>query len=386
MDEHVLPTYKRAEEVFVSGCGAELVDRDGRVWLDFLGGIAVSALGHAHPRLVEALRDQVGKVIHLSNLFRHPYTEEVAGRVARLCGLEAVFFTNSGTEAVECALKLARKAQRDRGAPERTGFVALEGSFHGRSMGALSVTHTEKYRAPFGPLIPGVEFVAPEDGAALERALGREPAALILEPIQGESGIRELSPEYLRLARRLATETGTILIADEVQAGCGRTGTFLACEAADVRPDVATLAKPIGAGIPMGMAVVSAELARTFQPGDHGSTFAGGPLACRAALVFLEELEGGLQQAVRERGARLRAGLEAIARETPAVLELRGRGLIQGIRVAVPLEDLQKDLYRRGLLVNRAGNDVIRLLPPYVITPEQIDRGVAILRDALRAV
>ena len=387
MDEHVLPTYKRADEVFVSGCGAELVDRDGRVWLDFLGGIAVSALGHGHPRLVEALRDQVGKVIHLSNLFRHPYTEEVAGRVARLCGLEAVFFTNSGTEAVECALKLARKAQRDRGAPERTGFVALEGSFHGRSMGSLSVTHTEKYRAPFGPLVPGVTFVAPEDGAALERALRElRPAALILEPIQGESGVRALSFDYLRLARRLASETGTIFVADEVQAGCGRTGTFLACEAADVRPDVATLAKPIGAGIPMGMTVVAAELAQTFQPGDHGSTFAGGPLACRAALVFLEELEqGGLQRAVVERGARLRAGLERVAREAPAVLELRGRGLIQGIRVARGAEEVQKDLYRRGLLVNRAGNDVIRLLPPYVVTDEQVDRGVAILRDALRA-
>jgi acetylornithine/succinyldiaminopimelate/putrescine aminotransferase len=228
MDEHVLSTYKRADEVFVRGEGARLWDKDGRMWLDFLGGIAVSALGHDHPRLVAALSDQLGKLIHTSNLFRHPYTEELATRVARLTGLEAVFFTNSGAEAVEAALKIARKRQRMLGHPERMGFVALEGSFHGRTMGALSVTHTAKYREPFEPLVPGVTFVPADDLVALEEALNRHsPAALIQEPIQGESGVRCLDPQYLRAARRLCSTTGTVLIHDEVQCGSGRTGTFL---------------------------------------------------------------------------------------------------------------------------------------------------------------
>lgn len=257
MDEHVLSTYLRADEIFVRGRGARLWDAEGREWLDFLGGIAVSALGHAHPRMVAELSDQLGRLIHTSNLFRHPYTEEVAERVTRLCGLEAVFFTNSGTEAVEAALKISRKHQRVVGQPARTGFVALEGSFHGRTMGALSVTHTAKYREPFEPLVPGVEFVPANDLQALEQRLRtRTHAALILEPIQGESGVRVLDPDYLRAARALTTETGTLLVHDEVQCGSGRTGTFLYSEQLDIRPDIVTLAKPIAAGLPMGMAVV----------------------------------------------------------------------------------------------------------------------------------
>lgn len=387
MDEHVLHTYQRAEEVFVGGQGAELVDSNGRKYLDFLGGIAVSALGHAHPRLTEALRDQVGRVLHVSNLYRHPYTEEVALRISRLAGLEAVFFANSGAEANEAALKIARKFQRNAGCPERTQFVAIEGGFHGRTMGALSITHNAKYRAPFEPLVPGCSWVPANDVAALEAALRTvRPAALILEPIQGEAGVRELSHEFLRAARKLCDATGTLLVHDEVQGGSGRTGSFLAGDAAGVKPDIATLAKPIAVGLPMGVCVVSAKLAHTLQPGDHGSTFAGGPLVCRAALVFLRELEeGGLLQQVQERGVQLRAGLEGLQRELPIVVELRGRGLIQGVRLARGAEEAQKELYRAGLLTNRTGGDVIRLLPPYVITPAQIARGVDILREVLRA-
>jgi len=386
MDEHVLTTYLRADEVFVRGQGARLWDADGRQWLDFLGGIAVSALGHNHPRLVAELTEQLGTLIHTSNLFRHPYTDEVATRVARLTGLEAVFFTNSGTEAVEAALKIARKRQRQLGQPERTGFVALEGSFHGRSLGALSVTHTAKYREPFEPLIPGVAFVPVEDEAALESALReRRPAALILEPIQGESGVRCLSPGYLRAARRLASASGTLLIHDEVQCGSGRTGTFLYSEQIDVRPDIVTLAKPIAAGLPMGMAVVSKELAGTLQPGDHGSTFAGGPLVCRGALCFLREIEEhGLLENVRARGAELRTGLEELRREFAIVRELRGLGLIQGLRLERGAEELQKTLYRNGLITNRTGGDVLRLLPPYVITRDEIAQGLELLRAGLR--
>jgi len=390
LDEHVLTTYRRAEEVFVEGSGAEIRDQQGRVYLDFLSGIAVSALGHAYPPLVEALREQVGRVVHVSNLYRHPYTEEVATRIARLTGLEACFFTNSGAEAVEAALKIARKRQRQLGHPGRTGFVALEGSFHGRTMGALSVTHTEKYRAPFEPLVPGVSFV-PVGGGGDEAALAREleekrPAALLMEPIQGESGVREVPLRFLRAARRLCDETGTLLVHDEVQTGCGRTGEFLAGEIAGARPDIVALAKPIGSGLPMGVCVVSKELAGVLEPGDHGSTFAGGPLVLRASLVFLRALEeGGLQREVRVRGEQLRAGLEQLQAEFPAITELRGRGLIAGIVLEGRAEELQKDLYRRGLIVNKTGGEVLRLLPPFVVTQAQVARGLEILREGLSA-
>lgn len=309
MTSHLLPTYNRAPEVFVSGRGAELVASDGRVYLDFLAGIAVSALGHAHPRLVRELSEQLGKVVHVSNLYRHEHAEAVADRLARLTGLDAVFFTNSGTEANEAAIKLARKRFHDQGTP-RAGLLALEGSFHGRSMGSVSLTHTEKYRKPFEPCVPGVEFVAPGDTARLESLLATKRfAALFIEPIQGEQGVKELPHDFLRAARKACDASGTLLVHDEVQAGCGRTGTFLSADAARIKPDVVTLAKPIAAGLPMGCMVVKRELRDVFQPGDHGSTFAGGALVCRGALVFLDELENGLAEAVRARGAELRAGL-----------------------------------------------------------------------------
>ncbi len=383
MTTHLLNTYNRAPDVFVGGRGAELVTSDGRVFLDFLAGIAVSALGHAHPRLARELSDQLGKVVHVSNLYRHEYTEEVASRLARLTGLEAVFFTNSGTEAIEAAIKLTRKHFYAQGAP-RAGLVALEGSFHGRSMGSVSLTHTEKYRKPFEPLVPGVEFVTAGDTARLGALLETKRfGALFLEPIQGEQGVRELPHDFLRAARKLCDATGTLLVHDEVQSGCGRTGTFLAADAAGVKPDVVALAKPIAAGLPMGCIVVRKELADTFQPGDHGSTFAGGALVCRGALVFLDELEGGLAQAVRTRGAELRAGLADLQGDFPVITELRGRGLMQGVRLARGAEEIQKSLYAKGLIVNRTAGDVLRIVPPYVITSEQIARGVAILREAL---
>jgi predicted acetylornithine/succinylornithine family transaminase len=361
---------------------------EGRVFLDFLGGIAVSALGHAHPRLVEALRDQVGKLVHTSNLYRHPYTEEVATRLARLTGLEAMFFANSGAEANECALKLSRKWQRLQGRPERTNFLALEGGFHGRTMGALSVTHAKKYREAFEPLVPCCAWVAPNDAAALEQALETiRPAAFIMEPIQGEAGVRDLSHDYLRAARELCTRTGTVLVHDEVQAGCGRTGTFLAGAQAGVLPDVATLAKPIAGGLPMGVCAVAEPFVDTLQPGDHGTTFGGGPLALRAALVFLEELEErGLMRAVEERGAQLRRGLEALQARHAEIVELRGRGLIQGVRLSRGAEELQKALHENGLLANRTGGDTIRLLPPFVVTEEDVSQALDILAKSLAEV
>ena len=388
IDAHMIRNYARAEELFVDGRGAELRTADGTRYLDFLGGIGVSALGHGHPELAAALADQAHRILHVSNLFRHPYTEEVAERLARLTGLEATLFTNSGAEANEAALKLARKHQRDVGRPERTGFVALEGGFHGRTMGALSVTSGAAYRTPFEPMVPGTTFVPAGDLEALTRAVeGTRPAAVLLEPIQGEGGIVELDADYLRAVRSVCTETGTLLIHDEIQSGCGRTGTFLAAQGAGVTPDVVTLAKPLAAGLPMGAMVVSEALSGVLRPGDHGSTFAGGPLALRAALVFLRLLEeGGLAASVVERGAQMRSGLERLAAAFPVVTEVRGRGLMLGLRLAEGAAELKDILYReQRLIANCTARDVVRFLPPYVVTEAQIDEGLRRVEAALES-
>lgn len=386
MDEHLIRNYVRAPEVFVRGAGCSLFTADGTEYLDFLGGIAVSALGHGHPRLTAALQEQVGSLLHVSNLFRHPLTDSVADRLCALSGMDAVFFTNSGTESTEAALKLARKAMRLRGEPERTGFVALHGGFHGRSMGALSVTAHAPYREPFAPLVPGATFIAAGDGAALEQAVERRPAALILEPIQGEGGIVELPHDYLRQARALCDATGTLLIADEVQCGCGRTGRFLASMHADVRPDLVTLAKPLAGGLPMGALLVRDELRDVLAPGDHGSTFAGGPLVSRAALVLLEELAGGgLQEHVATAGSHFRKGLETLAAEHPAIDAVRGRGLM--LAIASPrAPELQQALYRRRLISNCTAGTALRFLPPYIVTTDQIDDALQRLAEALEEV
>ncbi|MHC4921951.1 MAG: aspartate aminotransferase family protein, partial [Planctomycetota bacterium] len=313
------------------------------------------------------------QLLHVSNLLRHPYTEAVAARVTKLCGLEAVWFCNSGTEAVEAALKIARKHQLNNGTG-RIGFVAMEGGFHGRTLGALSVTHAESYRASFMPLVPGVHFVPPGDADALAQAVHEHrPAAVILEPIQGERGLLAMPQGYLRACRQLCTDTGTLLIHDEIQCGSGRTGTFLCADHAG--------------GLPMGLTVVSKQLAGVLEPGDHGSTFAGGPLVCRAALVFLEELcEGGLLAAVRTKGEILSAGLATLAGEFEIVLEHRGRGLMQGLRLSLDPTPLQQWLYDEGVIANVAGNNVLRLLPPYVVTAEQIDQALAVIRKGLQHV
>ena len=387
MDEHVMKTYVRAEPVFERGEGACLYTTDGTEYLDFLGGIAVSALGHGHPRLVAALQDQVEKVLHVSNLFRHGYTEKVAERVTRLAGMTEVFFCNSGTEANEAALKIARKYHFQKGTG-RTGFVALEGGFHGRTMGALAVTHKEAFRAPFGPLAGAVTFVAPGDEEALQKALEARPAALILEPIQGESGVHELSGSFLQSCRQLCSASDTVLIHDEVQCGSGRTGTFLCAQLADVQPDVVTLAKPIAAGLPMGMTLVGSKLFGTLAPGDHGSTFAGGPLACRAALVLLQELEeGGLQDHVVEMGGHLTKALDGLVAVSDAVVARRGRGLMQAVQLDAKIDatQLQKQLLSDGLIVNATGPDTIRMLPPYVVTEAQIYRAVDTVKRVIES-
>lgn len=387
MDEHLLPTYRKAEEVFVHGSGARLFDDKGHAFLDFISGIGVSALGHAHPRLTAALHDQVGKLLHVSNLYRHGLTEDVAARIARLTGMEATFFCNSGSEAVEAAIKLARKHQKVAGRQERSSILALEGSFHGRTTGALAATSNAAYRDPFGPLLE-VNFLANDDPEALVAALvGQQAAALILEPIQGEGGLQPLSHEYLRAAREACTSTQTVLIHDEIQCGVGRTGRFLAADAAGVKPDLVCLAKPLAAGIPIAALVANAELANTLGPGDHGSTFGGGPLALRAAQVVLDELEvGGLMMRVLERGQQLQQGLQKLSDKCPFATGTRGVGLMQGLLVPGRSAELQRELHTRHLLSATATGDVLRLLPPYTVTTTDVDEALSIISDALIAI
>lgn len=383
MDEHLIKTYKPGDDVFTGGSGVYLHDANGGQWMDLIGGLAVSALGHAHPRLVAALQAQAAQLLHVSNLYRHPLTEQVSELLTGATGMAGVFFSNSGSEANECALKLARKAQIQHGNPERSHFVALTGSFHGRTMGSLSVTANLAYREPFGPLLESV-FIAPEDQAALQAALAARPAAMILEPIQGEGGLRMLSDDYLRSVREACTASGTILIHDEVQCGVGRTGTFLAAQSAGVQPDIVTLAKPLGAGLPMGATLANEALRSVLQPGDHGSTFGGGPMALCAAKVVLEELlQGGLNQRVVELGAHLTAGLQRIVDRCDCATEHRGRGLMQGLVLPGVAADVASALHARGILACTAAGDVLRFLPPYIITESQLDEAMTALEEIL---
>ncbi len=383
--DHCVPNYKRYPLTFTRGEGAHLFDASGRRWLDFLTGLGVNALGHAHPRLVAALRDQAGTLIHISNLYQHPLQNELATRLAEVCELDRVFFSNSGAEANETGLKMARLYQRQRGAGERTDFLALEKSFHGRSFGALSCTWQESYRAPFEPLVPGVRFVPAGDVDALERALrtGRF-AALIVEPIQGESGVLVMSDAYLQSARELCDATGTLLMLDEIQSGGGRTGTFLASEASGVRGDIVTLAKPIAGGIPIGATLAREDVGNVLQPGTHGSTFGGGALACRAGLVFLEELyDHGLLERVTELGRALRTGLDRLVDKHAIAVSTRGRGLMQALVLTIDSAPLARGLLDRGLLVNAAGGNALRLLPPFVLSDAELAQGLHCIDEQL---
>jgi predicted acetylornithine/succinylornithine family transaminase len=385
---HLFPTYARSPLRVVGGSGCRLYDDAGREYLDMLGGIAVNALGHAHPRIVAALRQAAadeGVVLHCSNLYHHPFQGPLAARLAALLGLPRVFFCNSGSEAVEAALKLARARARRLKGDRAAGIVAVTGSFHGRTAFALSATGQPKYRAPFGRLVPDVTFVPPDDPLALEGAIGQETAAVILEPVLGEGGVLPLAPEFLRAARSACDAAGALLIADEVQCGLGRTGAWSACRQAGVAPDLVTLAKPLAAGLPLGALLGRDDLAADLGPGTHGSTFGGGPLPCRLALAFLDAVEEeGLLSAVRDRGAQLLAGLRAIAARRPSLVEeVRGRGLMIGVVLARPAATLLEALLRDGVVAGTAGERVLRLLPPFVISAAEIDRFLGVLDAAL---
>jgi predicted acetylornithine/succinylornithine family transaminase len=383
--QHVLQTYRRAPVVFDRGEGCRLFDQAGRGYLDLISGVGVASLGHAHPRLASALAAQAAELLHTSNLFFHPLQGEVASRLAALSGLPRAFFCNSGAEAVEATLKFARRYWRAQG-EERPSFVALEHSFHGRTMGALSVTWDEHYRGPFAPLVPGVTFVAADDPAALAAAVTAHTAAVIVEPIQGEGGVRPLTAAMAAAINEACAATGALLIADEVQCGLGRTGRTFYSEALGLKPDLMALGKALGAGVPVGAALFSERVASAAAFGDHGSTYGGNLLACRAALVFLDELvEGGLMGHVARVGQHARAELTALAARHPVVRGVRGDGLMWGIALDRPAAPVVEAALERGLLINRTSDTVIRLLPPYVITAQEFDEGVTLLDEALRA-
>jgi predicted acetylornithine/succinylornithine family transaminase len=381
--DHLLGVYRRPDIVFDRGVGARLYDTTGREYLDFISGVGVVSLGHAHPRLAAALAEQSARLVHTSNLFHHAYQQPVAERLARLSGLDRVFLCNSGTEAVEACLKFARRYWHAQRQP-REQFVALEHSFHGRTMGALSVTSDPHYRDPFGPLVGPVTFVNPDDPPALAAAVSDRTAAIILEPIQGEGGVRPLSPAFANAVTAACADTGALLIADEVQCGLGRTGQAFASSALGLEPDLVAVGKALGAGFPVAAALLAARVASAAQPGDHGSTYGGNVLACRAALVFLEELmDGGLLEHVRRVGSHLGDRLEQLAGRVPRVRDVRGAGLMWGLEIegdAVPVVDRARE---RGLLVNRTSSTVLRLLPPFVVSRDDVDRAVALLETAL---
>jgi acetylornithine aminotransferase/acetylornithine/N-succinyldiaminopimelate aminotransferase len=380
-----VPSYRRLPLRFTHGQGTRLFDDRGKSYLDFLSGLGVSALGHAHPGLTEVLRDQAGKLLHVSNLYDEPLQKRCAAKLAKACDLDLVFFSNSGAEANECALKMARRYQFNRGERKRSRFLALNRSFHGRTMGALSVTAKEAYRNPFAPLIPDVQFVPPENARALEEALKTETfAALILEPIQGESGVYPLSKSYLQTALELSHGTGTLLVMDEIQTGGGRTGSFLACQQLELTPDIVTLAKPLAGGIPIGATLALQEVGKSLQPGDHGSTFGGNPLACRAALFFLEELlERGLLERVQRVGERFRQGLQQLADKHRTIQSIRGQGLMLAIDLDKPSGEVNERLLERGLLANSLAETALRFLPPFIVQDAEIDQALDILDQSL---
>jgi acetylornithine/N-succinyldiaminopimelate aminotransferase len=374
---YLMNTYKRPEVVFTRGRGCRVYDSDGREYLDFLAGIAVNALGHAHPRLVRVIRREAGRAIHTSNLFHNPYQGPLARKLAQWSGLDRVFFTNSGTEAIDGALKLARAYAHAKaaagvgggsGSPKKTRFLALENSFHGRTFGAVSITYPAKYREPFAPLVPGVDFVKFNDVADLERKFDASVCALVMETIQGEGGIFPVSREFWQRARELATKHDAALIADEIQCGMGRTGRYFAYQTLGSLPDVVTVAKPLAGGLPLGAFVANEKFAAAFVPGMHGTTFGGGPLVCAAALEFITVVEEDkLLANVRERGAELRAGIEKLAGKFDFIREVRGEGLMLGVDLSVDGAPFVTEALRDGLIINCTHEHILRLLPAFNI-------------------
>jgi acetylornithine/N-succinyldiaminopimelate aminotransferase len=380
---HLMNTYKRSDMVFTHGRGCYLFDQSGKKYLDFLGGIAVNALGYSYPDLVRTIRREAGRAVHVSNLFHNPFQGPLAAKLAKWSHMDRVFFTNSGSEAIEGALKLARiAAQKKSGGEGKTRVLALENSFHGRTFGALSITHTLKYREPFEPLVPGVEFVRFNDVADMETKFTADVCAIVIEPVQGEGGIFPVSDAFWKRARGLATQHGAALIADEIQCGLGRTGRAFAYQRLTGLPDIVVVAKPLAGGLPLGAFLAREEFAAAFSPGLHGSTFGGGPLVCATGLTFLGTVEQkDLLANVRARGAELRAGLKKLAAKFDFIREVRGEGLMLGVDLDVEGAPYVAEALKQGLLINCTHEHILRLLPPFILTTQQVKEGLSKLES-----
>jgi acetylornithine/N-succinyldiaminopimelate aminotransferase len=381
--KHVLQTYKRQPVVFERGEGMRLFDDRGRSYLDFLSGIGVASLGHGNQGLAKVLAEQAATLIQVSNLYFHPLQGVLAERLSALTGHERAFFCNSGSEANEACLKFARRYWHTQGA-NRAKFVAFTHSFHGRTMGSLSVTADAHYRAPFQPLIHEVVFADTKDPASVARLVDDTTAAIIVEPIQGEGGVRPISAELAAAISAAAARTGALVIADEVQSGSGRTGAFIASPAYGLSPDLLSLGKALGAGMPIGAAMVSGKVAKAIAAGDHGTTYGGNLLACRAALYFLDALENGLLDQISRMSTYLFAGLKKLQAKHPSrVADVRGAGLIAGLDLRADALPIIPAALERGLIVNRTSTTVVRLLPAYIVTEREIDEALGILDEVL---
>lgn len=384
--EHILQVYRRTPVVFERGEGSRLFTGDGTAYLDFISGVGVASLGHAHTGLADAIGAQAHTLLHTSNLFFHPLQAEVSTKLADLTGLDRAFFCNSGAEAVETCLKFARRYWFTQGATTRTKFVAFTHAFHGRTMGALSVTWDDHYRAPFAPLVPNVVFADTEDIAGFNALVDDTTAAIIVEPIQGEGGVRPISKALAAAIEAACARTGALLIADEVQSGSGRTGPFLYSQTLGLTPDLVALGKALGAGVPVGVAMFTNKVAAAAAPGDHGSTYGGNLLACRAALVFLEALASpDLQASMAAATARLGKGLCEMMGRVKSIRDVRGAGLMIGIDLSFDATPVVAAAFERGLLINRTSSTVVRLLPPFIITAADVDAALPLLEAAIVA-
>ncbi len=388
-EQFLLPTYKRSPILFTHGRGTYVFDSTGKKYLDFLGGIAVNALGHAHPRIVKTIRRESARAIHLSNLFHNEFQGPLARKLAEWSGLDRVFFANSGTEAIDGALKLARLCGwpsdgASTNAHAKTRILAMRNSFHGRTFGALSVTATEKYRAPFEPLVPGVEFVKFNDVADLESKIDDTVCAIILETIQGEGGIYPVTEIFWERARFLTTKHGALLIADEIQCGLGRTGRRFAYQNFASKPDIAVIAKPLAAGLPLGAILTNNAIAARISPGLHGTTFGGGPMICAVALEFLKIVEEEkLLENIRARGEELRAGLQKLRAQFDFVKEIRGQGCMLGVELSIEGGPFVAEALKRGLLINCTHDFTIRLLPSFLISKAQVREFLVLFEKVL---
>ena len=385
----LLPTYDRQRVLFTRGRGVYLWDSAGKRYLDFLSGIGVNALGHAHPAIQKVLKQQAGKLIHTSNLFYHEYQAELAKRLTKSSGLDRAFFCNSGTEAWEGALKLARayaRANNSNGHKAKWRLLALENSFHGRTFGALATTGQAKYRNPFVPLLPGVNFVAFNDLSDLKRQFDGRVCAVCLETIQGEGGINPIGPEFLKLARELTQKSGALLLIDEIQSGLGRTGKYFAYQHYGIKPDIVTIAKPLAAGLPLGALLTTDRVASGMHPGMHGTTFGGGPLTCAVAIEFLRQLDGLLGH-VAKLGKYFLSELQELQSKFASIQSVRGMGLMLAIELdsAEIAKAVVAQLLGQGILINRTHDTVLRFLPPYIIEKKHVDEVIRALDRALKS-